>query len=739
MPYDLARLGWLQFQRLCDLVLEEGAGLPARAWLGDADHRREAVSDAPVEVGEVALTPPVAVAARFLRREVAAASVVPLLVNAVTSRGPGEAPDLSVLVMTNTRLTDVGRARLRETLTGDPAAARVDVLDGERLGALVDALPAVRRALPSLLGLRELDGWLDPAVVERSSLDLGGAAALARVFVATRTHAAALAALDRHGFAVLTGLPEMGKTAIARMIALAQLSVGWEAHECLDPGEVRRAFDPARPQVFVADDAFGSTEYRPDGAERWARALPELLPLFDDRHWLLWTSRPVPLRAGLARVRREEGFERFPSPVEVTVDADDLDADERALILLRHAGAAELPASARRLVTGQGPAMVAHPQFTPERIRRLVAGLPRGSLLSGVGGERAVAAAVRAALAVPSDGMRGSFSALGDEQRALLQAMLDRPPGPVPERELAVGLRSLRPGAHGDPHALLASLEEHFLRLHHGRAEWVHPSWRDVVIDDLAARADERRAFLTACGVEGVALALSTGGGPAGARRLPLLRADADWDALGDRLGPLVRELDDDGLERLLRLLGDTAQRLVGEAALRELGALAGRALRLASRRWTGQVVPVDALAAWWALAREFPPPPPAPDPGPTWAELDPVRVPERGRPEDLDRLDTWLALAAVLSEHDPAALAAFGFPERRRDVLDATRELIAAESLTGPAAQLARIRDGIDRLVRGVARSTLDIPEEEIAPRPAEPEPVAPPGRIERILADLG
>ena len=33
------------------------------------------------------------------------------------------------------------------------------------------------------------------------------------------------------------------------------------------------AFDAERPQLFVADDAFGSTEYRPDAADRWALEL----------------------------------------------------------------------------------------------------------------------------------------------------------------------------------------------------------------------------------------------------------------------------------------------------------------------------------------------------------------------------------------------------------------------------------------------------------------------------------
>ena len=78
--------------------------------------------------------------------------------------------------------------------------------------------------------------------------------------------------LERFGFAVLTGPPEMGKTAIARMIGLAKASDGWEFHECMHPDELWERFARDRAQVFVADDAFGSTEYRPEAAERWAVA-----------------------------------------------------------------------------------------------------------------------------------------------------------------------------------------------------------------------------------------------------------------------------------------------------------------------------------------------------------------------------------------------------------------------------------------------------------------------------------
>src|ERR687885_217582 len=64
-----------------------------------------------------------------------------------------------------------------------------------------------------------------------------------------------------------------------------------------------------------------------------------------------------------------------------------------------------------------------------------------------------------------------------------------------------------------------------------GGVTWVHPSWRDLVIDELVLDAAARKEFLENCSVDGLLLALSTGGGRAGTRSLPLLVDDCDWDA----------------------------------------------------------------------------------------------------------------------------------------------------------------------------------------------------------------
>lgn len=454
MGYALDRLGWLQFEQLCARLLELEAGIPRLAWAGGADRCRRVLSGEPVgrPLIDASLPPPVLVQCAWIRPQ--------------SRQSPAFAPERlardhpedvavagSYLLLCNYKLEprDLPAALREDRL---PAA----VLGPEELGGRIDSRPELRLAMPSVLGLGALDDLIEPAVAVRSSLDRRAARDLAEVFVPTRAHERALAVLGAHRFAVLTGPPEMGKTAIARMIALAKLTAGWEGHECTSPDDVWAAFDPARAQVFVADDAFGSTEYRADAAERWARAMERLLRSLDDRHWLIWTSRPAPLHAALRRLHRERGAERFPSPARVLVDASDLDLAEKTLILFRHAKAAPLPELVRAALRRLGPGIVAEPHFTPERIRRLVLALRRG--------EADVTAAATAELSTATEAMAASFDALSAEHRDLLVALLDAPPAPVSERDLVMALRRHHDGALSrQPAELVDRLADHFLRV----------------------------------------------------------------------------------------------------------------------------------------------------------------------------------------------------------------------------------------------------------------------------------
>jgi hypothetical protein len=368
------------------------------------------------------------------------------------------------VVLTSARATPAVRQTALARVAATDPGPRAIVLGRDELARVVEARPDLRLRMPSLLGVRPLEGMVED-VTARSSVDPAAAHTLARVYVPTTAHARALGVLSRHGFAVLTGAPEMGKTAAATMIALARLSAGWEAHDCRHPDELLRVLAPDRPQVFVADDAFGSTEYRPDAAERWARDLPHILRVLDDRHWLIWTSRPAPLRAGLHRVHQERGAERFPRPGEVQVDAGALTDAEKALILLRHVRAADVPSSTRLLARRVGPAIVAHPHFTPERIRRFAANrlaeLPRAGPGTG-----ALLRMAEEELAEPTEAMAASLRALAPEYRALLIAMLDQPDGPVPERDLVAVLHRHQSAELAQrPVDLIDRVTDHFLRV----------------------------------------------------------------------------------------------------------------------------------------------------------------------------------------------------------------------------------------------------------------------------------
>lgn len=450
MSYALDQLGWLQFQQLCAHVLELDAGVAPGAWEGDADQCRFAVVyDG---LGPPLLQTPMAdrvlVQCAWLRPD-SPAPVVMALETLASAHGEELRGLRSYVLMAN---GDTIHER------GEVGELTVEVIDTAALSARIDARPDLRLAMPSLLGVRDLAPLIPSGVAARSTLDRDEAQRLAAVFVPTRAYARAVRTLSEQRFAVLAGPPEMGKTAIARMVALAKMTDGWQAHECTSPDDLHAAYDAQAPQVFIADDAFGSTEYRPDSAERWARAMERLLGSLDDRHWLIWTSRPAPLHAALHRLHQERGAERFPAPARVLVDASILDIEEKVLILFRHAKAAKLPERIRSSLRSFGPEIVATPTFTPERIRRLVVRL-------GSPGDHSVSYAAQVELTTPTEAMSTSFAALGEEHRDLLVALLDTPPGPVPERELVAALRRHHGSLSRPPVDLVDRLSDHFLRV----------------------------------------------------------------------------------------------------------------------------------------------------------------------------------------------------------------------------------------------------------------------------------
>ena len=761
--YRLTELGWVQFERLCAEVLRLYAGVEPDRWQGRADRVRVVAVEDGVRLprdrpGPASTEAAVWWLSESAQRRLDVESCLALGAEAIADELAGPT-DGSVLLLTNVDAAVGAPESLRERL-----AARVGrhvelrVLGPAELGELLDAEPRLRRSVPSVLGVRDLAGLVSQELLDRSTGDVEAARTLAPVFVPTRPYEHALRVLERHGFAVLTGPPEMGKTAIARMIGLALLTEGWELHECTRPDELWSRLARDRPQVFVADDAFGSTEYRPDAAERWALELDRVLRVMGERHWLIWTSRPAPLRAALARIHREHGVERWPRPAEVHVAAAELDVEEKAQILYRHAKAREATEWETKVVRHYGWTIVSHRHFTPERIRRFVTDrLPGLSGRTDLFRPGDLARAIEAEIRTPTVAMATSLHALPPEYRALLVALLDVPPGPVPERELAAAARRHTLGLPRPPAELVDRLTDHFVRIVPPQSvTWVHPSWRDLVILDLAADGEQRRMFLSRCSVDGILLALSVGGGRAGERVLPLLDDDADWDALAGRVHSLGEELDPSRLGRLLHVLGAALAADLGGRTSAELEAITAELLGVLARRWDAgaQPIPVDLLEALVAARGQLRGDrPPLPEIVPTWEALRPswARI-DVTSPHQLARVDDWLRLAALVRDAEPGFHEWAGFPTRQREqlrllVLDASR-LVGAEDPPPALHQLAACL----RRLNEVAPEVADAARVAAALTPARPvewtsfdvDPGLPPDTgaataiVTRILRDL-
>lgn len=273
------------------------------------------------------------------------------------------------------------------------------------------------------------------------------------------------------------------------------------------------------------------------------------------------------------------------------------------------------------------------------------------------------------------------------------------------------------------------------------RVGWVHPSWRDLVIEHLASDGVARGRFLRSCGINGALLALSPAGGAAGERQRPLLTCDGDWDALTDRIYALVPGLDGAETVATLALVADAIGATRSDRA--EAEALARMLLIRLRDLWDAAraPIPLTELESWLTLSEYVIPEPDLPSLDVTWAELFPVNAPKLDDREELERFADWLTLASILEDKRPAALYRLGF-RRHGGVIE--------EFLDAIEPNYAR-RSGSDALVRALRAASAFFPEaavgleiprrpREVVGLPLEDDEIAAPRLfdVSRVLEDL-
>jgi hypothetical protein len=482
--YNFAALGWYQFERLCQALLRAGHGALLEAWGGNRDLGRDAYSPGPLRFPDPSRLEngPFVFQVKYVNdaRIIGGENAAKALTSAVTLEATRIAERIEkgvwvhprhYAVFTNVALTPSARTKVARLLAPVLHGAQLSLSGESEISAMLDQYPEIRVSYPQVLGLRDLQQLLAAVVagdvIERSRFSVRAAADLTPVFVPTAAYNRTLRILEKNGFVVLLGPPEMGKTVLAQMLALAKHTTGWDVVECRHPSDVFRVFDRKRQQVFLADDAFGSTEYRPEIAMDWAADLPRLMDLVDENHWLIWTSRPAPLQEGLRQLHLQGSARHFPSPGEIQIEASDLSIEEKAQMLYRHAKNAALAPEGIAYVRRSARFIVESPHFTPLRIARFVQEqLPKLLCTPEEDRWNRLRESVSQAIRATTSDMSTSFGTLDEERRAALVVLLNYATGDA----TIEGLGSQLEKYLGHPlttsgESIVQSIEGHFVRV----------------------------------------------------------------------------------------------------------------------------------------------------------------------------------------------------------------------------------------------------------------------------------
>jgi hypothetical protein len=711
--YRLDDLGWFHFEKLIQALLKADLGLGVQSWGGHGDLGRDAFTRARLGFPDrnIPTDGPFLFQAKFLQgANAAGAKWPPLLIEAV-SREKKRITDhrkkkrwsepRHYVLLTNAPLTAAIREKIEKEFQAMLPDAQITSLGGSDICDLLEKHPELRRSFPEILSLRDIDLLLSEAVskpiLERSRAAVEESRELIPVFVPTKAYHKAWRSLRKHSFVVLDGPPEMGKTAIARTIAIAHLFSDWQVIDCRDPNDFFSVFTDERRQIFVADDAFGRTEYDPVLGRVWERDLPRVFQYLDTRHRLIWTTRKHILIRALREMDLTGKAHKFPNPGEVIVTADELTVEEKSRILYRHSKAARLDTELKDVVKQNAISIVKHEHFTPERIRRFVIDLlPELSktIHSGAFNTEEIRSEVREAIRNPTERMRKSFNKLEDRHKWILISILECPRFVSTDRlQHFVDAHIANISAAGFSEALddlLGTFLKAALGLE-GWIDWIHPSYRDLVIDELSSDIELQVSFLQRVSVRGVQLALSQAGGIRGEREMPLMSSAMTWNALADGCRMIARDANGSEVGALIDVLLDALRGTdVDSAVHSKILAILYEVCDIGRTQWDKRNDPIalEVLQSFLRAYRQLKPPPSLPAIQPSWESVsEKLRQDvDRGYVSDPQRVIEWGEISDIVEEFYPTRAESQEFRQGCAILNSRLFELAEEEVLNGVA-----------------------------------------------------
>ncbi len=555
LRYDLDKLGWYEFENLCQILLKHKLGLGVEAWGGTKDLGRDAYYQGDLKYPtEEMRNGPFLFQCKFVNgANSAGAKNENLVLNAVKAEcksikkklsdanggmqksGQWNNPPKTYTFMSNAIIRPLLRKKIEKCIKEVLPDCIFVKQDGKDICGMVDLTTGIVRRFPQLLSLKDLEFLLSDCVnrdiLNRSEAAIEEAKEISQIFVPTKAYSKALNTLQKFFYVVLEGPPEAGKTAIGRMIALSYIPEGWDAIECQKPNDFLQKYEPNRKQIFLADDSFGRTEYRPDRVSLWQDDLPAILRKINKHHLLILTSRKHLLEMAKDKLDISGANRDFPSLAEILVDVSSLTKVNKTLMLYKHMKNTILTDAKKISIQKLAETVIEHKGFTPERIRELTQKIRATDITFKL---------IQDTLRNPTDRMSKTYRELPIAHKWFMISILLDSSELANETTIKDCYDILCPSEYMfNFDKIKTQLSEAFIKtmrlytptgqIVDGSIEWIHPSCGDMVAIELSDNPKDRLHFLTHCSLSGLKYAISVGGGSTGSLILPLLKSPTDW------------------------------------------------------------------------------------------------------------------------------------------------------------------------------------------------------------------
>jgi hypothetical protein len=272
------------------------------------------------------------------------------------------------------------------------------------------------------------------------------------------------------------------------------------------------------------------------------------------------------------------------------------------------------------------------------------------------------------------------------------------------------------------------------------RIDWVHPSCRDLVIEELSTQPDLQTTFLQSMSLQGIKLAISDSGGATGERQLPLMNHDGDWDILKERCLHIVRSNPQGQITDLLTVLVSAMTNTSDLSRKEHLYRTISSVCQAIAERWNREAVRLqtDDLLAYCEASLLVTPFIPIPNLEASWAmHLENARTAmddAENYPLSEEPIRNWVKFMTAIDNNEPRFLRAKGFPikmmadiSRLITIIDSEIHGIisseSAEDYDAEAERLESIKEAFDSLAKLFPWDVEEKVYDEFDPRAIPPD----------------